>query len=105
MANITNPQAVLYCNAVIRPLADRMMQLLRAAQLAESEFTAQGLNALIPNDASPIIDGSATDGRTPITGGDVNILLANAQTYINTFTANSNLIQNQTLKVAVNPGS
>lgn len=102
--SITNAQAVLYCNTVIRPLADRAMQLYYAIGLAQQEFTAQGLNALIPNDgAQGVVDGSATDGRTPITGADVNILLANLAGVTSLFTANANLVLNQTLKASVNP--
>lgn len=104
MANITNPQAVLYCNTVIRPLADRMTQLYYEIVSAEAAFTAQGLNSIIPNDGTAqVVDGSATDGRSPITGADVNILLSNAGSISNGFTANTNLVLNQTLKVAVNP--
>jgi hypothetical protein len=103
MAAVTNPQTVAFCNQAIRPLFDKMMQLYYYIIAVEAAWTAQGLAALIPNSTDLIVDGSAVDGRPPITDGQVNILIANAQTVANLFTANSNLILNQTLVGSVNP--
>lgn len=99
---ITNPQAVLFCNSIARPLADKMIQLYYACLEAQSAFTAQGLAAVLPNSDDTIVDGSATDGRSPITDGDVNILLSLAGTYITNMQASSNLQFNQVAVVAVN---
>jgi hypothetical protein len=103
MPSVTNPQAITFCNQAIRPLFDKLMQTYYYSIAIESAWTAQGLAALIPNDSSAIVDGSAQDGRPPITGANVNILIANAQTIINLFEANSKLIFNQTLIGSVNP--
>lgn len=106
MATITNPQAVLFCNTHVRVMYDKMMQMYNYAKNIESAWTAQGLAAIIPNDpAQPVVDGSAQDGRPPLTGANVNVLIANAQTLINTFEANTNLILNQTLIGSVQPNS
>src|ERR1700732_3921277 len=103
MANIVDPNAVAYSNNPIRPLSDRFMQLYWACKSASSDWTAKSLATLIPNDISPMIDGAVTDGRTQITGGDINVLLAHMNTLIADFEATSNLKRNQIGKVAVNP--
>lgn len=101
---ITDPSAIAYCNTVIRPLADALTRFYYDDQTAADEFIAKGLATLIPNDGAQIVvDGAPADGRTQITGADVNILLANAATIKASMDATSKLILNQTLKVAVNP--
>ena len=101
---ISDPQSIAFCNQVIRPLADAFGKLYYAAELAAQQFTAKGLSATIPNDATAVVvDGSASDGRTQITGADVNILLSNMNAFVSTAQANTNLILNQTAKIWVNP--
>lgn len=84
MAN-TTPQAVTFTNTRARPLADLMISTYLSCKAFVQQWTAQGVASVIPNDATLIADGSATDGRTPITDGDVNILLAQAQSVIALF--------------------
>src|SRR5690348_15835710 len=103
MANITDPTAIKFSNEQIRPIADRFMKLYYASKAASADWTAKGLGALFPNDSSLVVDGSATDGRTPITGGDVNIIVSHLNTLIADLEASSNLKRNQIDKVAVNP--
>lgn len=103
MANIIDPTAVAFSNAKIRPIADKFMKLYWFAKATSSEWTAKNMSALIPNDSSLVVDGSAVDGRTPITGGDINILLAHLNTFIADLEATTNLKRNQINKVAVNP--
>jgi hypothetical protein len=103
MANITDPSAVKFSNEQVRPAADRIMQFYWFCKGLKVQWTSQNLAALIPNDASLMVDGSAQDGRTQITGADVNVLLSNLNTFINSLEANTNLMLNQFGKVAVNP--
>lgn len=106
MANITNPQAVTFCNQVARPAFDKVCQLHYYTQTMLAAFTQQGLAALIPNDNTAlVVDGSAQDGRPPITGASINVLIANLTTIDALLTANSNLILNQCLSGSVNPNA
>lgn len=108
MAAITDPSAIAFINSRVRPLADARAKLYNLGVMIAAEFTAKGMAALIPNDNSVVNDGSQAtapgggDGRTSITGADVNVLLALSNMYIADMQANSNLTLNQTLKVAVN---
>lgn len=104
MADITDPGAILFCNEVVRPLADEVAQIYSSIQLFASLWAAKGMTTLIPNDPTAnIIDGATTDGRTPITGEDVNTMLALASTLITMATGTSGQMST-VLKVAVNPG-
>ena len=105
MANNANPQAVLFANTKIRPVNDLALSLYYSIQLFQQEWTQQSIAAVIPNDSNLIVDGSATDGRPPMTDAQAQIVQANLQTIMNVFTANSNLILNQLLSVAVHPAS
>jgi hypothetical protein len=102
MSAITNPQAVGFCNNQIRPAADRFIQLYYWCKLTQQQWTAQGLAALLPNSTDNIVDGSATDGRTPITDGQVNILMNYVNTFITAMEASSSLEYNQIAALAVN---
>lgn len=108
MAAITDPATISYINNFIRPLADLRARLYYLSKIAAAEFTAKGLSVTIPNDASIVNDGSQAlalnggDGRTSITGADVNVLLALTNADITANEATSSLKLNQTLKVAVN---
>ena len=103
MADITNPQVIKFSNEVIRPLADAYSQLYFRTKAIAAEWTAQNMGALIPNDTSSLVDGSATDGRPPITGAMVNTLAAIAVTLIDDLELNTNEKLNQLLQIAVNP--
>ena len=102
MPNITDPSAIAFSNTKIRPAADRLIQLYYWAKSAQSQFTAQSLGSLFPNDSSLVVDGAATDGRTQITGFDVNVVLSYLGSFITAMEASSNLELNQVGKVAVN---
>lgn len=72
MADITNPQVVKHCNEVARPLADLLYQLRKRCEeyalLVVRDFEDHtGGNA----NGDVILDGAASDGRHPITKGDV----------------------------------
>lgn len=104
MANITDPSAVLFCNSQVRAGADKTMQFYWWMKALKVEYMANpNLATLLPNDSSLVIDGSAVDGRTPITGADVQTFLTNVNTFLTSLEANSSAILNNFAKISVNP--
>ena len=104
MANITDPTAVSFCNGQVRVGADKTMQFYWWMKALKVMYLANpALATLITNDASLIVDGSAQDGRTPITGADVNAFLTNVNTFITSLEANSSAILSNFAKISVNP--
>lgn len=100
----TNPQAVTVANAKIRPLADIMAGLYNALKSAQIEYIAENWPALFPADTEVIVDGSATDGRTPITNSDVrNFMLNDAVQFLNFMEANTFASRDRVFKIAPNP--
>jgi len=103
MADITNPQAVDFCNTKVRTLADAYAQLYWASKAVVEAWTAQNIEALIPNDGSVIIDGSATDGRSIITGAMVNTFATSVVALTDDLEANTNAKLDTLHQIAVNP--
>ncbi len=101
----TNPQVVAFANTKLRPVNDLALSLYYSIQLLEAEWTQQGIGSLVPNDSNVISDGSPGDGRPPMTNAQALIVQANLQTLMNVFSANTNLILNQSLAVACHPAS
>jgi len=100
----TNPQAILIANTKIRPLADLLAKLYNRIKSAQIEFTAEDWGTLFPNDSEIIVDGSATDGRTPITNAEVRtFMLTDAVAVLTPLEASSNAGRNRVFKIAVNP--
>jgi hypothetical protein len=99
----TNPQAILIANAKIRPDADRFGQLYGLLKIHQAEATAENWLTLFPNDVEILVDGSAIDGRTPITNQDVRAFITLAGAYITFMEQNTNANLNLTMKIAVNP--
>ncbi len=112
MAN-TNAQAVAWANQRARPLADLLVSTYLTCKAFVQQWTAQGVATVIPNDSTLIADGSAVDGRAPMTDAQVNILFAHAGDLIAYFEGatgapvNNASLQNlnQCLAVAVNGAS
>lgn len=75
MAEITNPQIVTFSNEAGRVVSDKLAAVLVACQTFQTGWAAKGLAAAINSDpagpASLISDGSATDGRTRVSGNDL----------------------------------
>jgi hypothetical protein len=103
MPDITNPQAVLFCNQRVRPASDKLAQAYYDATAVLNEWTSFGGTTLIPNTADPVIDGSAQDGRSPITGADVSNLVNRLSELTTDYNASGAAKLNTVLKVAVNP--
>lgn len=100
----SNPQAVRIANEKIRVLADAMAGLYNAFKSAQIEFTAEGWGSLFPNDSEVIVDGSAQDGRTPITNAEIrSFMLTDAVAFLNALEASSNAGRDRVFKLAPNP--
>jgi hypothetical protein len=100
---VSNPAAVKFCNERVRVLADQIARVHTTITLFAGEFAAKGLADIIPNDANEIIlDGAESDGRTPINGADVYLMLTLANDLLEMSTGPSSKM-GTVLKVAVNP--
>jgi hypothetical protein len=98
----SNPQAVaFYARVVANDVVSAYLTMKRFVQV----WDGQNIVSVIPNDANVMVDGSAQDGRTPVTNAQLNILNSNFRTLIAQFEANTNLILNQTLQVQVSAQS
>lgn len=104
MAEITNPEAVAFCNSKVRVAADKLAQLYYTAKSVSQEWTANGLGDIIVySNSDLVVDGSASDGRHPISGIDVNNLITRLTEIVADMEASSNAKLNTVLAVATNP--
>ena len=100
----SDPQAVKVANEQLRPFADVALDFYTALKNGQALAVGQGWSALFPGGADTIIeDGSAIDGRTPITDADAAALITFLGTFITQFEANSFANRNLVAKIAVNP--
>ena len=78
---LDNPQLVEFCNDELRQLGDMLTRLDLRANAAYAEYLARNLGTIINDGGSsnPVLDGSATDGRTICTGGDIYNLITAIQ--------------------------
>lgn len=87
MAEINNPQLTRFCNESLRVIADKLAEIDKNLAGIQKDYVAKNLGTII-NDAGStnlITDGSESDGRTRVAGGDVyNLvtLLTDLQTFI-----------------------
>jgi len=102
MADITNPEAVRFCNERVRVAADKLATAYLFAKAVSAEWYANNLGELLPVSADPVIDGSAADGRHPITGNDVSNLITRLSELVADYEANDNAKLNTILGIAVN---
>src|SRR5690349_17764381 len=89
MANITDAQAVNFCNTKARPTYDQFLVLYNTCQSLLNIWQAGGYGALIPNDATALVmDGSGPtgDGRLQLTAADINTLITHATSLVSFFT-------------------
>lgn len=100
MADITNTQAVNFTLNTARPLADAYVALYWAAKRAYLDYVSKGGMAIIPNDSSIVMDGSATSGNNVVTGADVNVLLAHLSSLVSDMEASSGLKLAQVMKAS-----
>ena len=71
MVDITDPQAIRFVNEQVRPLAEALRAFKARSDAAVVDWYA-GLNAMFPNDASPVVDGREAEGVSRLTGQDIN---------------------------------
>lgn len=100
---IDNAEAVAFANNRARPASDRSAQLYWWSKAMIQEWYANDLGGLIPPTDDVIDDGSAADGRHPITGNDVNNLITLLQGYVTQMEANGNAQLNVVLGISPNP--
>lgn len=74
---LNNPQVVRFANDRCRPLADSLARVRNEAIAVREDYFAQDIGSKInAGGAGNLVeDGSATDGRSPITGGDLYNLI------------------------------
>ena len=99
----TDPEAVRVANEEIRTMADALMQLYNRCKAFQTQGIAQGWMALFPADTQEIVDGSAIDGRQPITNQNARDIVLQASTYIIDMEASTNERRTQASIVSVNP--
>lgn len=81
-----NVQAVLWANTYVRPLADQLYSTYLTCKKFKQMADAQqifGAAKPIPNDATLLGDGSAVDGRPPMTDAQATNLYNRAVDVIN----------------------
>jgi hypothetical protein len=78
---LDNAQLVEFCNDELRQLGDMLTRLDLRTTAANAEYLARDLGTIIEAGGSsgPVLDGSATDGRTICAGGDVYNLITLVQ--------------------------
>ena len=103
MPDITDPEAIAFSNQKIRPTADVLEGVYRTCRNLVDEWNATSMSAKITNTADPIIDGAATDGRTPITGINATAVVTRAIEFVTDYEASSNAKLNTVIIVSVNP--
>lgn len=104
MAEITNAEAVKFCNEKVRVAADKLAQLYYTAKAVSQEWTANDLGSVIAyNNGDLVVDGSAQDGRHPISGIDVNNLITRLTEIVADMEAGGGAKLNTVLAVATNP--
>ena len=72
---ITDPRAIKFTNEVVRPLAERIRDVLEDVARAEQSW-ADEVGALIPNTADVLEDGRDAEGVSRLTGAEINSLRA-----------------------------
>ena len=90
MPDITNPQIVLFSNERGRPMSDVAEDLYLTAKRFQQEWDALvTVVGSVPNTTDIVIDGSAVDGRLPVTGARLNGLKSLADAMVTWFETGS----------------
>lgn len=89
---LDNPQLLEFANDELRQLADKFVALKIRVDAAVTQYNARGLGTIINDGGSTnsVLDGSATDGRTIATGGDVFNLVTLLQDFQTFYTSGRN---------------
>lgn len=71
---ITNPQAIQFCNQIVRPFCEAVRAQHAKTGDASTAWFA-GINNLFPNTAEIVDDGRTSEGVSILTGADVNSVI------------------------------
>jgi hypothetical protein len=93
MAN-SNPQAIAFTQQYIRGACNALMSAVATLQATVTEWTQESIATVIPNDSNVVQDGNVLQ---PLTDAQIQTIIANFNTVLATFSANTNLIYNQIL--------
>jgi hypothetical protein len=87
MPNITDVLVINWANNRARTIADKFMQLSYDMQAYVADYGTAGIAAALVADGPTglIQDGSATDGRTPVVGTDLQNLIAGINQIVTAF--------------------
>lgn len=99
---VSDPEVLVFANSVARVMADLRVRDYNAAKRFKQEWDIRSLSTKIPNDATVVPDGAATDGRKQITGADLYNLYNRCSDIITDFEASANAKLNQLVRVSVN---
>jgi len=102
MADITDSEAVRFANERVRVAANKLNAAFQFAKEVGAEWTANGGAAMIPNTSDGIVDGSATDGRHPITGIMATNIIVRLGELVTDYEADGSAKLNTILQVATN---
>jgi hypothetical protein len=75
---IDNPQAIKFVNEQVRPMAERLRAIKAEIDGMMVDWFA-GIDALVPNDPTPVADGREAEGVSRLTGADCVSLVVAAQ--------------------------
>lgn len=75
MATVTDPEAIKFCNEVVRPMAERLRAEMVMTTSSETTWLA-GMNAKFPNDTSLVDDHRDAEGVSRLTGADVQAFMS-----------------------------
>ena len=89
MADNTNAQIVRWANLRARTICDSITKLSYALRAYQADYAAAGMATLVNNNtpANNIADGSDIDGRTRLTGTQLQNLIAGINQLVTAFDA------------------
>lgn len=102
---VTDVEAVKFANERVRVAADKLAQAYYFAKLVRDEWFANDMASLFPGGGGIVVDGSASDGRHPVTAEQVTNLITRCDELLTDYQATSNAKLNTILQVSVNPQS
>lgn len=97
-----NAQAIAFLETFGRGMANASMSYYLTGVEFNSAMTALDISAVVPNDSNVINDGNILE---PVTDSELLILAGNTVTQVGSYTANSDLILNQTLPLSTSASS
>jgi hypothetical protein len=85
MPEINNPQVVLFANERVRTIADSLYSAYFRSKSILEDYASGQIGSLIDSaGASELVaDGSDSDGRTRITGGDIYNIITALEQFVN----------------------